>query len=373
MAVRVAGLYEDIAWGDGQAGVGAYLQLVSRAGPSALANAEFGLSVLQLEDRAFALVAPRRGGCWLTSLAVTYGKAAREETDREVSGAQAAVFHALSHAAEAFLRFNRADQLVFANHLLFSTSLYGDWAGADFEPALAALREAFPDRALVWRSLNLEDNAALVERMTELGGRRLLSRIIWRVPDPAKDWARRRDVRDDRKLLGTHGLSIESARQVSDADLLRVLTLYEDIYLAKYSRTNPAYSEALLRAAIESGVLALRLIRNGNGVIEGFTTEHVYQGMLINPLLGYDRALPQSRGLYRIAMAVSAERAMAEGLSVNYSAGAGAFKRNRGARPALEFSMVFDDHLPAWRRLSYKGLASALEAMAPMLERIAVQ
>lgn len=72
-------------------------------------------------------------------------------------------------------------------------------------------------------------------------------------------------------------------------------------------------------------------------------------------------------------MAASAERAMAEGLSVNYSAGAAAFKRNRGAQPTLEFSMVFDNHLPRWRRLAYQGLSSALESMRPMLERIALR
>jgi hypothetical protein len=193
------------------------------------------------------------------------------------------------------------------------------------------------------------------------------------LPDPAKDWARRRDVRDDRKLASAHGLTIEDAPHLSATDLDRVLALYNDIYRAKYSATNPAYSAALLRAAVESSVLTFRLIRNQSGAIEGFTTEHLYQGTLVNPLLGYDRSLPQSRGLYRIAMAASAERALAEGLSVNYSAGAGGFKRNRGARPALEFSMVFDDHLPTRRRLSYQGLSSALEAMRPMLERIAVQ
>ena len=71
-------------------------------------------------------------------------------------------------------------------------------------------------------------------------------------------------------------------------------------------------------------------------------------------------------------MAASAETAMEEKLRVNFSAGAATFKRNRGARPTLEFSVVFDNHLPRWRRLAYQGLSSALEAMRPMLERIAV-
>jgi len=371
--VRVTGADDaQIAWGVDQDGVGAYVRAIATA-PSALANAQFQCRVLQLSDRAFAVIVPEGGNCWLTSLAVTYGRSARDEVAREVSGAEVIAFNTLSHIAEGALRATRADALVFANHLLFSTSLYGDWSGADLEPALAALREAFPKRAIVWRSLNLEEHGPLVQRMEKLGGRRLLSRIVWRIHDAAKDWAPRRDVRDDRKLAAAQGLNVEAVRALSDADMARVLALYDDIYRGKYSLTNPAYSEALLRAAIESSVLTLRLIRNQDGAIEGFTTEQRYQGALINPMLGYDRALPQSRGLYRIAMSASGERALAEGLLLNYSAGAASFKRNRGARPTLEFSMIFDDHLPAWRRSSYNALASALDAMAPMLERIALK
>jgi hypothetical protein len=363
-----------IVWGRGQEGCSVYTKAIARAEPRAiLANASFSLAALQLKDRAFPLIAADGGSCWLTSLAVTYGQAARDEIPREVRGAKAVAFGALSYGAEGFLRILRATRCVFANHLLFSTSLYGDWTGDDLPEAIGALRDTYPDRAIVWRSLNQHDNPKLVQRMLELGGRQLLSRIVWRIPDPAQDWAPRRDVRDDRKLLATTGMHIEAVRSLSSEDTQRVLSLYRGLYREKYSRTNPDYGAAILHAAIESGVLVIKLIRNDSGVIEAFVAEHAYHGVLTNPMLGYDRALPQSRGLYRMAMAVSGERAIAEDLAINFSAGAAAFKRNRGARPAIEFSIIFDRHLPPWRRMAYPGLASALDAMAPSLERIALQ
>ena len=371
--VRVASIDDaGLAWGAEQAGLATYTRAL--AAPAALGNAAFAAHVLQLRDRAFPLIAPDgANSCWLTSLATTFGKAARDEAVREVSGLEALTFNALSHLAEALLRLGQADRAVYANHLLFSTSLYGDWRGEDLAPALNALRAAFPDRAIIWRSLNDEDHADLAARMAALGGRKLLSRVVWRLPDPARDWARRRDARDDQRLAEAQGLRVETARDLSAVERARIRALYGDLYRGKYSRTNPDYSAALLGAAVENGVLELRLIRNGDGVIEGFVGEHVYQGILVNPMLGYDRALPQTRGLYRIAMAASIERAVAEGLAVNWSAGAGGFKRNRGARPTLEFCMIFDDHLPAWRRMTYRALAAALNALAPMLERIALK
>jgi hypothetical protein len=372
-AIRVTSADDPaIIWGAGQQGLGAYVRALSTQA-DIVKNTTFSTHVLQLEDRAFCVIAPTTSSCWLTSLATTYGKSARDEVVREVSGVQGAGFNAISHLTEGLLRVARADQAVYPNHLLFSTSLYGDWNGKDLPQVLSALRGAFPDRAIIWRSLTNEDNATLVARMSALGGRKLLSRIVWRIADTETDWAPRRDARDDRRLAGSQGLHIVSASSPSEADLARVAQLYADLYRNKYSRTNPDYSEAFLRAAIESGVLTLRLIRNEANVIEAFAGEHAYQGTLVNPMLGYDRTLPQSRGLYRIAMAASAERALAEGLVINYSAGAAAFKRNRGARPALEFSMVFDDHLPPWRRSAYRALAAGLDAMAPMLERIALK
>lgn len=363
-----------IVWSAGQAGMHAYTAALASAAPrTMLANATFTAAVLQLKDRAFPVIAADQGSCWLTSLAATYGQAARDEVSRELTGARAIAFNTLSYCAEGFLRTLQAPRCVYANHLLFSTTLYGDWTGEDLPEALDALRSAYPDRAIVWRSLTQEDNAALVKRMLELGGRRLLSRIIWRTPDPVRDWAPRRDVRDDRKLLTTAGMQIETVRNLSPEDTQRILNLYRGLYREKYSRTNPDYGAALLQAAVESGVLVIKLLRNEAGAIEAFVAEHIHHGVLTTPMLGYDRTLPQSRGLYRMAMAISGERAVAEGLAINFSAGAAAFKRNRGARPAVEFSVVFDSHLPAWRRMAYSGLASALDAMAPSLERIALQ
>ena len=361
-------------WGD-HPGVGAYVRALAAAGPDgALANARVALSALQLTDRAFAVVAPvGRQGCWLTSLAVAYGRAVRDEIGRDLKGPQAWLFRAASLAAEGLLRLTRADQAVYVNHLLFSTSLYGSWTGDDLAPALAALREAFPDRAIIWRSLNEADHSGLLAAMDAQRARRIVSRIVWRLPDPARQWAPRTDVKADLKLAAAHGLSVEDAPIPSSDDLERVLSLYGSVYLDKYSTANPAYRQALLRAAIASGVLGLRVVRGPCGEIEAFAADHVHEAQLSSPMLGHDQAQPRARGLYRVAMSLSVLRALDLGLAVNYSAGAGAFKRHRGAQPALEFMAVFDDHLPWRRRIGYGLLARALAAMTPSLERIALR
>ena len=226
---------DGLDWGPGHEDLGAYIRALARLGPDgALANARFELLALQLTDRALPIVVPRGAQhCWLTSLAVTYGKALRDEIDRDQRGPLAWLYRGASWMAEGVLRLTRADDAVYVNHLLFSTSLYGAWTAADLGPALAALRRAFPKRAIVWRSLNAEDNADLLAAMDRHGARRVVSRLVWTLVDPARQWAPRTDAKADRKLVAAGGLSVEAPTNLSPEDLHRSIQLYEGVYLAK--------------------------------------------------------------------------------------------------------------------------------------------
>jgi hypothetical protein len=364
---------DGLCWGDDQAAMPAYLAALTKPGVG-LSNADVESTALQMPDRAFAVLAPARGAaCWIVSLCTLLGRTARQEVARETHGMQALAFTALSLLAEAILRGGRADRAVYPNHVLLSTSLYGDWRGDGLEDGLNALRAAYPNHAIIWRSLTQEDNAALLARMAALGGRMAPCRVTWRIENPAQSWAVRRDVRDDRALMRQQGFQAEAAIMTCPDDLRSALGMYASLYLHKYSNTNPAYRLDWLHAAVQSGLLRLRVIRNAAGDIEAFCAEHTYQGVMTIPLLGHDPACPQTRGLYRAAMAASMEHALQNGLRVNLSAGAGAFKRNRGAKPALEFCVIFCDHLPAYRRAVYGGLTSSLRALAPTLQRIATR
>jgi hypothetical protein len=369
--VRVLAVtHPDVAWAAPAAGD--YVRALAQT--RALNNGHVEWAALQCGNGAVPLALPAGPqACWLTSLAATYGRALRDEIRREMTGAPALAARGLSHLLEAWLRLMRADHVVYANHLLFSTSLYGRWRGDGLEGALHALRAAYPDRAILWRSLNVADHANLIARMREAGARLLLSRVVWRVADPAAQWAPRTDVKADIALAERSGLRIDMPEALPAADLQRVLDLYRAIYLDKYSPANPDYTPEALRAAMETGTLRLVLVRAGTDEIVAFAADQVFGGELTGPLLGHDSSRPREEGLYRVAMSLSVRRALDEGLSVNYSAGAGAFKRHRGATPALEYAAVFDDHLPPWRRAGYAVLEAALNALTPALEKRALR
>lgn len=338
-----------------------------------LENATFALHALQLPGRTFLLAEPdpARPQTWLTSLRVAYGRVAREEAEAEAGGVQGAAFGLAARLAEAWLGATEADQVLFVNHPLLSTSLWGGWDGAGLGDALAVLRHGFPDRALAFRSLNAWSDGGLIERLKAAGARLLPSRVVWTVDDVAGEWLSKRDARRDLRLIERGGYRIERPTRLPDADWARVRALYRGLYLDRHSLFNPDYSDAFLRAAMASRFLRFQTLVSANDEIVAFVACARSGGILTSPLLGYDLTQPQDRGLYRMAMVLPGLEARADGLRVNHSAGAGAFKRFRGAKPQLEYMALFDSHLPSWRRMGYAGLAKALDALTPALMRIA--
>lgn len=338
-----------------------------------LANAGFALHGLEVGERAFLVAEPdpARRQAWLLSLRTAYGRVAREEAERNVEGFAGLSFGLAARAAEAWLGATGADRMVFVNHPMLSTSLWRGWDGEGLAEGLAVLTARFPDRAIAFRSLNRWSDAALVDRLAEAGARLLPSRVIWTVDDVASEWLKKRDARRDLRLIERGGFSVETPAAMSDADWARVRSLYRGLYLDRHSAFNPDYSEAFLRAGLAAGFLTFHLLRGPGGAIAACVACARSGGILTSPILGYDLARPQDEGLYRMAMILPALEARADGLRVNHSAGAGEFKRLRGARPQLEYLALYDAHLPPGRRLGYAGLEAALKSVTPALMRIA--
>lgn len=83
-------------------------------------------------------------------------------------------------------------------------------------------------------------------------------------------------------------------------------------------------------------------------------------GVMTTPLFGYDTALPQELGLYRMLSAALLKLARENGHLLHESSGAAQFKRNRGARADIEYSAVFCAHLPRGTQLAWRSLAGLL-------------
>jgi hypothetical protein len=150
---------------------------------------------------------------------------------------------------------------------------------------------------------------------------------------------------------------------LTDTDLIRIRELYNMLYIDKYSRFNPQFTEAFFRLAYDCKLLHLKLLRKDEH-IDAVMGYFVRNGAMTTPLFGYDTTLPQRTGLYPSLSVYLLREALERELTLHASAGVGPFKKLRGGVPIIEYNAVYDRHLPLRRRMPWSVLKVLADQIA---------
>ncbi|WP_257219510.1 GNAT family N-acetyltransferase [Paenibacillus sp. LK1] len=282
-------------------------------------------------------------------------------------------FFALLSVVGWGMRQSQINKVVHINNWLLSTNLYPAMSGEQAVCLLAAVRERYPEHAVVFRSLCPGLHSDFTGELQQAGCQLIPSRQIYlyRANDPnfgnAKSrWLLKRDY----ELLTKHEYEFVSGANLTEEDIPRIAELYRLLYLEKYSYDNPQFSEQFIATAKASGALTLCGLRK-EGRIDAVMGYFCRNGVMTTPLFGYDTALPQSIGLYRMLSACLIGQARESGHLLHESAGAAQFKRNRGAVSDFEYSAVYERHLPMSRRWCWLLLERLLNRVGvPLMRRM---
>ena len=260
--------------------------------------------------------------------------------------------------AGALFRRAALDRVVIVNNWLLSTNLYPtEWHGEGLGSLVASLIDRYPDHAVVFRSINARQNARLLPALRRAGARLLASRIVWHYDGAHPVFMRTSDARRDRRLLEGGPWEIVHRDDLRSDDIPDFTRLYGQLYLHKYTSLNPRYTAEYFAACHALGLLRFHGLREREtGRWLGMLGVFERDGVLTAPVVGYDTSEPQKRGLYRALMALVMREAVRRGTLLNLSAGAGSFKQLRGGEPCVEFTAVFDAHLPRTRRWPWRVL-----------------
>ncbi len=273
----------------------------------------------------------------------------------------------LVRAAGGWLERARIDRIVQVNNWLLSTNLHPpDWDGADLAEITRLLVAAWPDHAIGFRSLNRRDNPDLIGRLEALGYLPIPSRQVYLFDGRDGDrsaFLRRRDCRQDARLLARSDYVQVAGEALADADYPRIEHLYNLLYLEKYCPLNPRFSAAWLRAGQRDGWLGLTALRSPAGRIDAVLGWFANERIMTTPVVGYDTALPQKLGLYRLLSRISLDEAARRRVLLNMSAGAAGFKRLRGGQPEIEYSFAHVGHLPRARQRVWRALGKLLRTI----------
>ncbi|TPN79583.1 GNAT family N-acetyltransferase [Mesorhizobium sp. CU2] len=277
---------------------------------------------------------------------------------------------ALISACAPLVRASGLGHQAQVNNWLFSTNPVPLLDRSTVAALRAKLVARFPDRAIVIRSLNEIADPATIAALKAEGFRMLAARQIYIFVDRSSAPAMTKNLKRDRKQLGTTPFERVGDADFSEADYARAEQLYNMLYLEKYTPLNPHYTARYIAEMHRRGIISLAGLRRPGGELVAVTGLFENGGTLTQPIVGYDTSLPLGEGLYRMVMAIGQDHATARGLFFNMSAGAAGFKRLRGAVAAIEYIAVYAGHLPLRRRIAIRIMESVLALVGiPLLKR----
>ena len=337
-----------------------YLPLLEQSSAQLIKNVHVDIELLQTPARILGLVLPQAHTAhpeesYVASPYGQYVDYGRYETALELGKLRwlNVLANRIFNVLGKICRWAKFDQVVLVDNLLFSTNLYPLKPDYDLGNLRHFLQKHFPDRAIVYRSICPQVYPEWFAELKRSGFKVVFSRQVYLLDAPGGAHRRKRALDIDSRLAAKqkhlHWTFFENP---DDEQLARILDLYNQLYLEKYARLNPQYTLAYLKNLTQGGLIQLKALWHESNIV-AFTGYFILDGVMINPLIGYDRSYPQKEGLYRLLTMETMLEAEKRDMLLNMSSGAAHFKRLRGAEAQLEFNMVYDRHLPWWRRLPW--------------------
>jgi hypothetical protein len=231
------------------------------------------------------------------------------------------------------------DKTIFIGNYPISTSIWNAEQENELLSIANKMRGLNPGYYIGVRNLLPHRHPTLISNLNTLGYFGIPSRVIYefdlryenkQIPSHLK-----RDLALQKKL----NLDVQVCSKLDQDSLMRIHDLYQKIYLHKHSLLNPQYTVQFFDDVINQGVMSCLLLRGPDQQIYSFalllTTGHT----LSVPALGYDTQF-NLEGSYRVLFAAIYTYAKFQRLLLNYSSGAGDFKRKRGGIAYLEYTYL---------------------------------
>jgi len=266
-----------------------------------------------------------------------------------------------------FFRFAEFDKVAYINNYLLSTNLYPQVNSDQLSALSKALPGWFPDRVIVFRSVDGRKNPHILNTLKANGCDLVLSRQVWFM-DPAESVVSK-SYKEDRRVLRNHKYEIVNGGDFSNEDLMRSVDLYNMLYLEKYSYFNPQFTFEFMKLARDEKTLHMLALKR-DGRMDGVMGYFIRNGVMTLPLLGYDTSLPKQEGLYRLLTQLIIQEGLRHNLLIHSSSGVGNFKKVRGGKSAIEYNAVYASHLPVRRQVPWKLIKAISRYAIPYFQKM---
>lgn len=297
---------------------------------------------------------------------------AREELIRLPNATLRFVFKIILDFLSGFLKYGDINKVVIVNNWMLSTNLYPELSEEDISVITTHLKKIFPAHAILWRSVQTYRQKDLRSIFQAAGYKEVASRqvYLWDETHSVNDSGHgRRQLKIDEKLLTDSEYIHQHVTELSESQAKRIRELYNMLYLDKYSKFNPQFTEIFFSHAVSSGVFDVTLLSKMDR-IEGVVGLLPLEKMVTATVFGYNISLSSTEKLYRRLSMIALDYARQRHWISHASSGAASFKRNRRYVPETEYTVVYVDHLSLRQRAVWKTLAVLIKNIGvPLLKR----
>jgi hypothetical protein len=231
------------------------------------------------------------------------------------------------------------DRIALVGNWPVSTNVWDAKTCTQLTQVCASVMAKHADCFVGVRNLQSDKHADLMAALRGLGFVALPARVVYEF-DLRQGLARKPShlMRDhtSRKRSGLRMVVLEEASRESAR---RMAALYTRIYLDKHSQLNAQYTADFFEDMLNQRVMRALTLTHSNGDIMAFALLYQVGDTLTVPALGYATDA-EIDGLYRLLFSAIHDYTQTHALLLNYSSGAGDFKRKRGGTPHLEYTMV---------------------------------
>ncbi|MBO0469430.1 hypothetical protein JZO66_02640 [Enterococcus sp. DIV0242_7C1] len=219
------------------------------------------------------------------------------------------------------------DEAVYVGNYLLSTNLFQEFSLEELQEIETLLKQRFPTKTIVYRSQNQLLNQQLMTHLATLNYQPFISRQVF-IAHQAQTIKQKKSFNNDRRLAAKTTLDVRTDFDVK-AYSERIVELYSQLYITKYSQINPQYTPTFIESMASAENTCFTGIFEDEKLV-GVTMSWELDGMLTVPILGYDLSYPKKVGIYRLLTYYTLLR-VDETKVFHMSSGVGSFKLSRGA------------------------------------------
>ncbi|WNS75030.1 hypothetical protein RRV45_19445 [Bacillus sp. DTU_2020_1000418_1_SI_GHA_SEK_038] len=276
------------------------------------------------------------------------------------------------------------NKIVSVNNWFLSTNLYFPLSHSQIDRITQFLIGRFPHHTIQFRSIVKGLYPGMFEAFERNSYERIMSRSVYLLqPYYFRELSnrRRRDFFRDKKFMEQSSYTVIEGKDVTEALIPIIKSHYEQLYIDKYSKHNPQFTWHYFKNILDHRLMHFKLLKQiANHVDFDTSQENTYDGVigyfhrdgvLTTPIFGYEMDKGQANGLYRLLSYLITDEVLEKNFVGHFSAGAGNFKRNRGAVQEIEYTFFYNKHLPLKSRWIWTFLKRLMDwVVVPMARKM---